>query len=77
MMGYNKKEGSFYAGQYNTHRASVVRGQFYSFSNPMERSSWQFAMNNSWYGVPSQTTPGAVTGDPTRLQRTWSTYQPY
>ena len=77
MLGYTQRPGSFYEGAYNTNRASVIRGQFYAFSNPMERSAWQFAMANSWYGTPSMITPGAVTLEPNQLQKIWTKYQPY
>lgn len=78
ILGYSQKPGSFYEGAYNTNRASVTRGQFYAFSNPMERSAWQFAMNNSWYGIPSMITPGAIQAATAgQLQKTWTTYQPY
>jgi sugar phosphate isomerase/epimerase len=77
ILGFTKRPGSFYESAYNTNRASVTRGQFYAFSNPMARSSWQFAMSNTWYGWPGMTTPGAVTPDPQRLQKVWTKYQPY
>lgn len=77
LIGYSARPNSFYEGAYGNMQASVWRGQFYAFSNPMERSAWQFAMANTWYGWPTMATMGGVTQDIQKSQQIWSKYQPY